>query len=117
MLDDPLDDALISGVIVSVLAATLDLRSIAVLGAVSVLLVHTAVHVGHLRLTEETGASRVLVALAALLSVGAIVLTLVDASQSSFMILEMFGGVIAAAFVFELGMRWWGRGELKTRTV
>jgi len=108
---------LISGVIVSVLSATLDLRQIAVLGAASILLVHATVHVGHLRLTHETGASKVVVAAAALLSVGAIVLTLIDASRSSFTILEMFAGFIAAAFAFELWMRRHGDRELATRTV
>ncbi len=108
---------LISGLIVSVLSATLDLRQIAVLGAASILLVHATVHAGHLRLTHETGASKVLVAAAALLSVGAIVLTLIDASRSSFAILEMFAGVIIAAFAFELWMRRHGHRELKTRTV
>ena len=45
---------LISGLIVSVLSATLGLRQIAVLGAASILLVHA----GHLRLTHETGRAR-----------------------------------------------------------
>ena len=107
---------LISGLIVAVLAATLDLRQIAVLGAASILLVHATVHAGHLRLTHETTASRALVAAAALLSLGAIAFTLVDASRSSFATLEMFAGVVLAAFAFELWMRRHGHRELKTRT-
>lgn len=82
----------------TVLSATLGLRQIAVLGAASILLVHATVHAGHLRLTYETGASMVVVAAAALLSVGAIVLTLIDSSRSSFAILEMLAGVIVASF-------------------
>lgn len=108
---------LISGLIVAVLAATLDLRQIAVLGAASILLVHATVHAGHIRLTDDTGASKVVVATAALLSIGAIVFTLIDASRPSFAILEMFAGVITAAFAFELWMRRHGDRQLKTRTV
>jgi hypothetical protein len=102
---------------VAVLSATLDLRQIAVLGAASILLVHATVHAGHLRLTHETGASKVAVAAAALLSVGAIVLTLVDASRSSFTILEMFAGFLVASFAFEVWMRRHGHRKLTPRTV
>ena len=52
---------LISGLIVAVLAATLDLRQIAVLGAASILLVHATVHAGHIRLTDDTGGALTMV--------------------------------------------------------
>lgn len=107
---------LISGVVVSVLAVALDLGQIAVLGAAAILLVHVVVHAGHLRLTVETGAKKVLVAAAALLSLAAIVFTLIEASRTSFTILELFAGFIAVAFGFEVWMRRHGGRTLKART-
>jgi amino acid transporter len=59
----------ISGLLVIVLALLLDLTQIAVLGSISILMVHALVHLGHLRKRGETGAH-------AAILVGALVATL-----------------------------------------
>ncbi len=96
---------LVSGVIVAVLAVAFNLGQIAVLGAISILLVHTVVHVGHLRVIRETGANRVVVALAALASAAAIVLTLVNSSRTSWTIILTFAAFVGVAFGAELLLR------------
>jgi len=47
----------ISGILIIVLALLLDLTEIAVLGSISILMVHGLVHLGHLRKHKETGAN------------------------------------------------------------
>lgn len=47
---------LISSALVSLLVLTLDLQSLAVIGSLTILLVHIAVHIGHLKIAEQTGA-------------------------------------------------------------
>lgn len=74
---------IVSAVVICVLAVALDLGQIAVLGAITILSVHTIVHVGHLRLIHETGASVTLVALAALSGFGAVVVTVIDTYRST----------------------------------
>jgi amino acid transporter len=48
---------LISAVIVALLVPTLELTSFAVIGSLTILSVHIALHVGHLRLVGQTGAN------------------------------------------------------------
>jgi amino acid transporter len=72
---------LVSGFVVAIAAVAFDLSQIAVLGAISILLVHTAVHVGHLRLLGDTGANKWVVALAAAAAITIVVVTLVDAAR------------------------------------
>ncbi len=64
----------VSSLIIIVLAVFFDLSSIAVIGALSMLIIHLTVHLGHLRLLKETGARPVLVLLAVAASAGAIAL-------------------------------------------
>lgn len=73
----------ISGVLVVVLSLVLDLSVIAAVGSISVLFVHAVTHLGHLRLIEKTGASRVLVLAAAVLCLVAMVLALVYVTRHS----------------------------------
>lgn len=91
---------LITAVIVALLVPTLDLTSLAVIGSLTILSVHIAVHVGHLRLVGQTGASRALVGLAILASSGIVVTALGfefhDAPASA---VRLFAVVVAAALL------------------
>lgn len=107
---------LISGGVVAVFAVAFDLSDIAVLGAITILLVHTTVNLGHLRLVGETGARRSIVALAGLVSLAAMVLSFVDAARSSPRIPVAFGAFVVSAFTAELLLRRFHRSHLTTRT-
>jgi amino acid transporter len=107
---------LISGFAIAVLAVSFDLSDIAVLGAVTILLVHSAVHIGHLRLTAQTGARRSVVAAAAAISLVAMVVSLVDAARTSWTVALAFGGFVALAVVVELVLRRYHRAGLTART-
>jgi amino acid transporter len=73
----------ISGVLVVVLSLLFDLSEIAAIGSISVLFVHAVTHIGHLKIIVKTGASSVLVLIAAVLCLTAMVLALVYVSGKS----------------------------------
>jgi amino acid transporter len=91
---------LISAMIISFLIPSLDLSSLAVIGSLTILLVHIAVHVGHWRLVSETGASRVILSLAILGNV-AVVSAVVsfELLHSWQRLLYLVGFVLTAALV------------------
>jgi amino acid transporter len=60
----------ISGVLVIALSILFDLSQIAAIGSISILFVHAITHIGHLKISSETGASRLLILLAAIFSHG-----------------------------------------------
>jgi len=92
------DGLLISGLLIIILSVLFDLSEIAAIGSISILFVHTVTHIGHLKMTAETGASRILVLLAALFSLVAMVLALIYVSrQSGQVITILLGFVIVAA--------------------
>ena len=82
----------ISGALVVVLALLFDLSQIAAIGSISILFVHGVTHLGHLRRTRETGASRILVVLAAVASFGAMILALIYVSRVATGILVLLAG-------------------------
>lgn len=91
--------------IVLVFALGLDLARIASLASVIFLFIYGSVHLGHLRVTRETGASRPLVAIAFLLNAGVFVaFTILTVAQSWFLSLTLLG-IVAAACVMELIVR------------
>jgi amino acid transporter len=91
-----------SSMIIIVLAVFFDLASIAAIGAISMLLIHMTVHIGHLRLLDQTGAAPILVYLAIGANAGAIVLSCYHLAQSSPFILIWIGVFIAASLTIEL---------------
>ena len=107
---------LVSAVVISVLAVGFDLGQIAVLGAITILMVHTAVHIGHLRLIDRTGARRSLVALAALSGFGAALVTTIDTYRSSPSTIVILAVFIAAAGSIEAGLRARSGRTLRPRT-
>lgn len=96
---------LISAAIIAILAVAFDLSQIAVLGAISILLVHATVHIGHLRLIDQTRGNPIIVGLAALASLVAMALSIVDASKRSPTIPIVFVVFIGSAFVVEIALR------------
>ena len=102
---------LVSSVRVAILAATLDLGSIAGLGAVTVLIVQSV----DLRLTQETGAPRPLVAAALLGTVGATGFALLQQAQSAPGTLGLLVATLGGSVVFEVVQRRGGR-VVTTRT-
>jgi amino acid transporter len=108
---------LVSAAVITVLAVGFDLSQIAVLGATSILIVHSVVHIGHLRLLDQTGAQPLPIVLAAMLGLGAVAVTIYDtytSSPSTVVILVVF---IVAAVGIEGGLRALSpRRTLNTRT-
>ena len=102
----------ISGTIVSVLALAFDLSQIAAIGSISILFVHGVVHLGHLRRTHDTGASRPMVVLAMLATFGAMSVALVYlVATSSRVVAIVLAGFLAGSFALEIALRRWaGRG-------
>ena len=92
----------ISSLAVTGLAIFFDLSSIAAIGALSMLIIHLTVHIGHLRLLKETGASLNLVALAIAANGAAIGLGAYFLSATSPMLLAWIGGFFVLAFLSEL---------------
>ncbi len=107
---------LFSSVLVVIFATTLDLGSIAAVGAVVVLIVQSVVHVGHLRLRRETGASLLLLLGAGLGTIGAACLALWRQLLHSPRTLGVLAMVIAGSFVVEFAMRRSGK-SLRARSV
>jgi len=92
----------ITALVALILANTLDLTAIASLASITMLLVYLLVNVGHLRLTRETGARRVVVLLAALTvfaTLALFVYHVVSTAPKTAVALVMF---IAAAFIGEV---------------
>lgn len=95
----------ISSVLILFLAVFFDLSEIAVIGSVSILIVHLVVHVGHLRLLHETGANIVMVGLAVLANLAAIVLSVIYLSRSDPRLLLYIAGFFIVALIVEFILR------------
>ncbi len=105
----------ISGILIVVLSVLFDLSEIAAIGSISILFVHTVTHIGHMKVINKTGASRFLVAIAALLSLVAMVLALIYISKKSDnVVLVLIGFVLFSATTEILLQKITGR-EVKSR--
>ncbi len=90
---------------VLIFALGLDLGRIASLASIIFLLIYASVHLGHLRLTRETGASKLLVAIAFLINAGVfLAFVLLTVAQSWFLSLTPLG-IVVVACVMELIVR------------
>ena len=96
---------IISSVIIVLLAVFLDLSQIAAIGAISTLIIHMTVHIGHLRLLRETGAVVWLIVLAVLVNLFAIVLSGIYLGQKSPMLLVAIGGFFVLSLMIEIVLR------------
>ncbi len=95
----------ISSLVIIVMAVFFDLSSIAAIGAITTLLIHMIVHIGHLRLLKKTGASLWLVLAAIVVNLAAIVLSTIYLSGKQPSILAWIAGFIVAAFALEILLR------------
>lgn len=95
----------ISGALVIVLSLFFDLSAIVAIGSISVLLVHGVTHIGHLRILEETGASYLLVLIAAIVSIGAMILAIVYIGNSSTRVLMTFAVFVCLAIAIEFTLQ------------
>ena len=95
----------ISGLFIIVITIFLDLGEIAVLGSVSILIVHFITHVGHMRLIEKTGASMILVISAVIANLAAIILVLYYESTRAPHIVTMVTGFLLLSFLIETILR------------
>lgn len=94
----------VSSLVIVVLAVTLDLSSIAVIGALSMLIIHMIVHLGHLRLLKETGANRLLILLAIAANAAAIGLGAWHLLDTSPMLLVWVAAFFLQAFGIEFAL-------------
>jgi len=106
---------IISGFFIMLIAAFLDLGEIAVLGAISILIVHFITHVGHIRLVHKTGASLILVLLAVFVNLAAIMLALFYESTRSPHIVTMIVGFLLLSFLIETILRITINKKIKVR--
>ena len=95
----------ISSAAILVMAVFFDLSAIAAIGAISTLVIHMIVHVGHLRLLNKTGAALWLIVLAIGVNFGAVILSVIYLSGQRPSILLWIGGFFAMAFAVELLLR------------
>ena len=108
---------IISGIFILIVSLLFDLSDIAAIGSILILFVHTVTHVGHLKLISETGGSRLLVFMAAILSFSAMVLALIYVSkEADHVIIILVGFVFVAAFA-ELLLKKIAKKEIKTRII
>jgi len=107
---------IISAGLIIVLAHSLDLSEIAAVGSITVLIVHLLVHLGHLRLLRETGASPLLVAVAIVLVLVAIVFALLYTLQALPHILWLVAGSLVLAMGMEVLLHRLTGRRVQTRT-
>ena len=94
----------VSSTIIITLAVSLDLSSIATIGALSMLLLHMTVHLGHARLLNETGAIPSLVYIAVVANGVAFMLGTYHLAQMSPGLLIWIGGFLSIAFLTEFAL-------------
>jgi amino acid transporter len=95
----------ISGLLIILIAVFLDLGEIAILGSVSILILHMITHVGHVRLIRKTGASALMVVGAVLVNLATIILVVRYESERSPHIVTLIAAFIIASFGVELLLR------------
>lgn len=105
----------ISGILVIILSILFDLTEIAAIGSISILFVHAVTHVGHLKLVSQTGASRLLILLAAVFSLLAMMLALVYVSRGTGHVITILAGFVIIAATTEILLRTIAKREIKPR--
>lgn len=106
----------ISGILIIVLSVLFDLSEIASIGSISILFVHTVTHIGHLKITSETRASRPIILLAACLSLIAMGLALVYVNNESGHVISILAGFFIVAAITEISLQTITKREIRPRT-
>lgn len=108
---------IISGILIIIISLSFDLSKIAAIGSISILFIHSVTHIGHIRLIKKTGASYVLVLLAAIFSFIAMVLALIYVSKSSVGIITILGIFVIVAAVIEYILQKFKKRKITPRIV
>ena len=86
------------------------------MGSISILFVHTITHIGHLRVIQQTGASRGLVWVAIVVSLAAMLLALYYQGRESIGIIWMLMAFLLISVITEYGLQKFARREITPRT-
>ena len=108
---------MISGILVIVLSLLFDLTEIAAIGSISVLFVHAVTHIGHLKVISKTGASYLLVLIAALLCLAAMALAIFYVLGKSGQVGLVLLGFLLVAGATEIFLQKIYKREVKPRIV
>jgi len=108
---------IISGVLILIFSLLFDLSDIAAIGSILILFVHTVTHLGHLKLISETGGSRLLVFMAAILSFSAMVLALVYVGKEADHVISILVGFVFVAAATEFILKKTAKKEIRTRII
>jgi len=105
----------ISGILIIVLSLLFNLGEIAAIGSISILFVHAVTHIGHLKIISKTGASRLLVLLAVILSLLAMILALIYVNKESNQVIAILVGFVVVAATTEVTLQKITKREVKPR--
>lgn len=105
----------ISGFIIVILSLLFDLSEIAAIGSISILFVHAVTHIGHLKISVETGASRLLVLLAAIFSLLAMFLALAYVNKESHQVITVLIAFVVVSVATEFILQRVLHKEIKAR--
>lgn len=106
---------MISGILIIILSLLFDLSEIAAIGSISILFIHVVTHIGHLKIISRTGASRLLVLLAAIFSLVAMVLALIYVSKELDQVLIILVGFVVVAATTEMALQKIAKRQVKPR--
>ena len=106
---------IISGILIIILSILFDLSEIAAIGSISILFVHAITHIGHLKIASQTGASRLLVLLAAIFSLLAMILALIYVNKESDHVIGILLGFIIIAVSTEVILQKITKRKIKPR--
>lgn len=110
------DGLIVSSATIALLAVFFDLSAIAAIGALTMLFIHMITHIGHLRLLEQTGASRILVWLAVLANAMALTLGVWHLSSTNPGSLLWIASFIALSYIVETGLHAMTGRKVSART-
>lgn len=105
----------VSSFLIILLATFFDLSQIAAIGALSMLIIHLAIHVGHLRLLKETGAVPVVIVLTVVVNAATIIAGAYHLAATSPALLIWIGGFFGLALVTELVLHRFADRSVKAR--
>lgn len=92
-------------IVTALLIVFLNLLQIAAVGSITVLFIHAVTHLGHLKVIQQTKASKFMVVTALLTTLAVIVLFLMYSIKDSYTILYLFLGILALSFLIEIVIR------------
>lgn len=93
---------IVSGIFIILLSLMFDLTEIASIGSISLLFIHAVTHIGHLKIVSKTGASRFMLILAIIFSLGAMLLAVGYISRTSHTILLVLLSFVVISVVIEI---------------